>query len=73
MNTTAKIITGLLIGTVIGAVTGLLMAPASGKKTRKDITRKSKKIAKQVAGYVGAGEKIKQAAHKNGKAPVQAS
>ena len=74
MNTTAKIITGFLIGTVIGAVTGLLVAPATGKKTRRDIEKKSKKLAKQVAGYVGMGSKtLRTAPHtKNGKASVEA-
>jgi gas vesicle protein len=74
MNTTAKIITGFLIGTVLGAVTGLLVAPATGKKTRRDIEKKTKKIAKQVAGYVGVSNKtLRTAPHtKNGKAPVEA-
>lgn len=74
MNTTSKIITGFLVGTVIGAITGLLVAPATGKKTRKDIGKKSKKLAKQVAGYVGKSEKPNRTTPhtKNGKASVQA-
>ena len=73
MNTTVKIITSFIIGTALGTLAGLLMAPATGRKTRKDIGRKTKKIAKQVAGFVGAGEKLKKPVHKNGKASVQAS
>lgn len=37
MNNTAKIITGVLAGAAAGAVTGLLLAPDSGKNTRKKI------------------------------------
>jgi gas vesicle protein len=53
---------------VIGAVTGLLMAPATGKRTRKNIEKKSKKLAKQVASYVGVSEKSHT---KNGKATAE--
>lgn len=73
MNTTGKIITGFLVGTMLGAVTALLMAPATGKKTRKNIEKKSKKLVKQVAGYIGVGDKAHRAHHsKNGKASVEA-
>lgn len=73
MNTTGKIIAGFLLGTMIGTVTGLLMAPATGKKTRKNIEKKSKKLVKQVAGYIGVGEKVHRTAPhgKNGKASVE--
>ena len=37
MNTTAKIITGVLAGAAAGAITGILLAPDSGKNTRKKI------------------------------------
>ncbi|KYG76941.1 MULTISPECIES: YtxH domain-containing protein [Roseivirga] len=37
MNNTAKIITGVVAGVAAGAVTGILLAPDSGKNTRKKI------------------------------------
>ena len=37
MNTTAKIIIGVLAGAAAGAITGILLAPDSGKNTRKKI------------------------------------
>ncbi len=46
--TTTKVIGGILIGTIIGAAAGVLMAPSSGKKTRNAIARKSKKANKQL-------------------------
>lgn len=36
---------GLLIGAAIGAVVGLLTAPASGRETRKKLGDESKKLA----------------------------
>ena len=39
---------GAAIGAVAGAVTGLLTAPKSGKETRADIARGSKKAANKV-------------------------
>lgn len=43
---------GLLLGNVVGAGAMLLMAPQSGKKTRKQIQRKSRKMNKQTAKMV---------------------
>ncbi|MFZ6011614.1 MAG: YtxH domain-containing protein [Bacteroidota bacterium] len=54
MNTTSRIIAGFLLGTAIGTLTGLLFAPKSGKSTRKDIGKRSKKLARQVADYVSS-------------------
>jgi gas vesicle protein len=53
MSTNAKIIVGFLLGTAIGTITGLLMAPATGTRTRKNINRKAKKIVKQLEGMIG--------------------
>lgn len=74
MDNTGKIITGFLLGSMIGIVTGLLVAPTSGKQARKKIGKKSKRIAKQVAGYIGREEKLQGAGskRKNGKVPVEA-
>ena len=40
---------GLLLGSVAGAGVMLLMAPQSGKKTRKQLLRKGQKVRKQTA------------------------
>ncbi|MAU00030.1 MAG: hypothetical protein CL608_23045 [Anaerolineaceae bacterium] len=40
---------GLLLGSVAGAGVMLLMAPQSGKKTRKQLQRKGQKVRKQTA------------------------
>lgn len=66
MNTvTARIIAGFLLGTLIGVATGLLLAPESGKKTRRNISDKTRQLAKQMADYIIPGS-----AAKNGKASV---
>lgn len=57
MNNTGKIIIGFLLGGMIGMATGLLIAPGSGKQTMKKISKRSKKLAKQVAGYIGMEDK----------------
>jgi gas vesicle protein len=36
-----KALPGILIGLAVGAVVGLLLAPESGKKTRKNISKES--------------------------------
>jgi gas vesicle protein len=45
MNNTAKIISGVILGTAAGLVTGFLTAPDSGKNTRKKIANKSQDLA----------------------------
>lgn len=37
---------GLLIGGLVGAVSGLLLAPKSGKQTRKEILKKARQLQK---------------------------
>jgi gas vesicle protein len=51
---------GLLLGSVIGAGAMLLMAPQSGKKTRKQIQRKGQKVRKQTAKTVKHQVKLAQ-------------
>jgi gas vesicle protein len=48
----AKVITGMLLGSVFGAAVGLLMAPASGEETRRKIEGKA----------IGVQEKMKTVA-----------
>ncbi|HEY5691747.1 MAG TPA: YtxH domain-containing protein [Cyclobacteriaceae bacterium] len=59
MNTKTKVIGGFLLGAAIGAVTGLLLAPSSGKKTRKKIKNESKLMADEV--ITKANESLKSA------------
>ncbi len=42
-----KYVAGFVAGSVAGAVLGVLMAPASGKETRKRITAKSRELARK--------------------------
>lgn len=55
MNTTSKIIGGFLTGAMIGVAAGLLMAPQSGKRTRKKILDKSREFSDEVAKTVSKG------------------
>ncbi len=44
MNNTTKVILGVAVGALAGAVTGLLLAPDDGAKTRKKITKETDKL-----------------------------
>ena len=46
---------GLLVGTVAGAGATILLAPQSGKKTRRQMRRKAKKMRAQTAGTIEGG------------------
>lgn len=52
-NDTKKLITGLAVGAIAGAVAGILFAPKSGKETRADIAKymheMKDKISKELA------------------------
>jgi gas vesicle protein len=47
-----NLISGLMIGAVLGAAAGLLLAPASGEKTRKKLVKSSEKLKNNVKDYV---------------------
>lgn len=47
MRGTQKFLSGLFIGTAVGLVTGLLIAPTSGTQTRKNLVNKSKVYSQQ--------------------------
>lgn len=73
MKTNGKIILGFLLGTAIGTVAGLLLAPTTGFRTRKNLNKKAKKFVKQIEGFVGKGKVTASQTTtpvKNGKAPV---
>lgn len=46
-NTTTKVLFAALIGAAAGGVAGIMLAPASGKDTRKKITKQAKKLKKK--------------------------
>lgn len=49
MNRSMNILGGLVVGATIGIIAGVLLAPASGKKTRNTLLRGSKKLKKQLS------------------------
>ncbi len=59
-----------LLGAVAGAIGGLLLAPQSGKETRKDIMRLANEISKKIK--VGAGETKKRVTEIYGEATDEA-
>jgi gas vesicle protein len=56
METTAKIVTGVLVGAAVGAVLGLLFAPDKGSTTRAKISDSlkgwGKDLADQAEGFI---------------------
>jgi gas vesicle protein len=62
-NNGMKIFAGFLIGTAVGAILGLLLAPQSGQDTRNKIKDLSKKLEDDVK---EAFEKINDAAKSSG-------
>lgn len=48
MKNLSKVIIASSVGLITGAALGILFAPESGKKTRKGINKKSKKILKKI-------------------------
>jgi gas vesicle protein len=69
MKTTTKIITGIAVGTLLGATLGLLFAPMNGAKTRSLIADKSKDVSDSV-GKTYEKAKDMLALVKNGKTPA---
>ena len=56
MNNTSKVILGVIGGMAVGAIAGVLYAPASGKKTRKDLSDKVDSLKNQIAQAISQGE-----------------
>jgi gas vesicle protein len=44
MNTTSKVLTGVLVGASVGIIAGILIAPDSGKRTREKIAGKTRDL-----------------------------
>lgn len=55
MNSTSKILLVALGGIVLGATAGILLAPKSGKETRKDLMDKINELKKQMADMLATG------------------
>ncbi len=53
--TLAGFLGGLLIGGVAGAGAMVLLAPQSGKKTRRQMRRKAREVREQTTGTIGGG------------------
>lgn len=58
MGAGKKIAVTAILGTLAGAVAGVLLSPKSGKETRKDIQDAANKIKKQVAQKVSKLKKF---------------
>jgi len=48
MSGTLKFLTGVVVGAVAGGVVGVLLAPDSGRKTRKKISKEVGKIKDEI-------------------------
>jgi len=47
-----KFALGALLGALAGAAAGILLAPKSGKETRKDLAKKAKELSKKGKDFV---------------------
>lgn len=57
MDTAIKFGIGFLVGSVFGLSAGLLLAPTTGKHARKKLGKRSMRLAKTIAEYIGMEEK----------------
>ncbi|HEY5692634.1 MAG TPA: YtxH domain-containing protein [Cyclobacteriaceae bacterium] len=66
-STALKVVGGAIAGAAVGALAGVLLAPDSGKKTRKLIADKSKQKATEVKNKVASKVKklTAKASHKS--------
>lgn len=58
MNNSGKIAIGVAAGLAVGAVLGILFAPAKGSDTRKKIVEEGKELADNLAEKAGAVKKM---------------
>lgn len=52
MNTTVKVIGGICLGAIAGTVAGILLAPSSGRETRKQIRAKAQEMTDEIKSSV---------------------
>lgn len=69
MSDGSKVLLGVLAGAAAGVLTGLLIAPTSGKETRDKITSKSEELLEAVKDLI---EKEKETLKNVGKAKKEA-
>jgi gas vesicle protein len=62
MNTTGKVLVGMLSGAAAGAILGILFAPDKGKETRRKIAQKTNDVRYNWQNKVG--EVLEKAAEK---------
>jgi gas vesicle protein len=53
MKNLSKIVIATSAGLIVGGALGLLFAPEKGEKTRKDISKKSKKLLRKINDQMG--------------------
>ncbi|MEO7080874.1 MAG: YtxH domain-containing protein [Flavobacteriales bacterium] len=71
---TQKTLIALVAGTALGAVAGIMLAPASGEKTRKKMMKKASGLRDQLTDLMGQGESmVNEAKDTAKKASAQAS
>lgn len=52
MNTTVKVIGGICLGAIAGTIAGVLIAPASGRDTRKQLKDKTQTMTNEIKSSV---------------------
>ncbi|TXH24629.1 MAG: YtxH domain-containing protein [Cyclobacteriaceae bacterium] len=53
MNTTVKVIGGICLGAIAGTIAGILIAPASGRDTRRQLKDKTQAMTNEIKSSVG--------------------
>lgn len=56
MSNSGKVLLGVLAGAAAGVITGILVAPASGKETRENISAKTDDLLSQVKDLLNKGK-----------------
>jgi gas vesicle protein len=65
MSNGGNVLVGVLAGAAIGVVTGVLIAPASGKETRENLSKQSDELLNNVKDLINKEkEAVKEAVNK---------
>lgn len=73
MKSSQKVLVAGLVGAATGAVAGLLLAPAEGKKTRKKIAKSVDEMKTEVESFVDKSKEKIEEFSKNGKQTEKAA
>ncbi len=57
MSNSGKVLLGVLAGAAAGVITGILVAPTSGKETRENISAKTDDLLSQIKDLLSKTEK----------------